>query len=718
MSVQKEGAVPTKSEHQPFHFQGESRYSVVLSHNYGKYLRSNPDAPVKASGHGGKSRFAQWQLHAFGSGFCKLRNVQSGKYLRIIPCKPEHANNTALSGDKVVDVGGTGGVYTLFRVQTHDAYNVSLESVKFAGYFVAVSGQYSVYALKHSGGQRNVGVDKDAYFRFESQDDAEEKQESVASPLRASMAVIQHALGQYVRVNPDNMSNANAHGGRGQFARWNIEVCKHESAGVSLIKFQNTKTGKYLRIVCNHGIYECDVRGTGGAFTVFRYNAMQQTLESNRFAGQFLAIGCDSLDLAVCDRAHAAQQNGHTHVLYFNIVYLDNTATATTTTTSVVCIAHKFGKHLRVNPGREQAIDGHGGCGRFARWSMEHFDNECVKFKSTKSGRYLRIIDGTPQRVVDVGGGGGRYTLFRWNATQRTLESTVFPGHYLAVHREQNTVMCAQRESELVSIRFELKTKLAKLAKSKFDVPFNFHMHRGRQGGNPVVVVVKSNVHALSVRVNPKNLQKSNALGGCGQFARWQLIECGTGGDKVYKLQSCKSNRYLRIAPSAAQNQACGDIDVCGSGGKFTQFRVHVVSDCNAVVFESVVFSGKYLAANAENGEMYVCQNLHDKHCVFRVFTTRVAADDQGGANHISDDNTAAVIESQRTLIEQQKMLIDQLQKTVVTQQQIIHSLQSQEQQRNGRNVPLSTLQNDENDVGEQDEDEYEYIANPGCTHK
>ena len=63
--------------------------------------------------------------------------------------------------------------------------------------------------------------------------------------------------------------------------------------------------------------------------------------------------------------------------------------------TNIVVIQHPGGKHIRVTPGDLDNVDGDGGQGEFALWEAEPQDGGSkVRFKSLKSHKYLRIIDG------------------------------------------------------------------------------------------------------------------------------------------------------------------------------------------------------------------------------------------------------------------------------------------------------------------------------------
>merc|ERR1719295_950440 len=77
-----------------------------------------------------------------------------------------------------------------------------------------------------------------------------------------------------------------------------------------------------------------------------------------------------------------------------------------------------------------------------------------------------------------------------------------------------------------------------------------------------------------------------NENGGTGALARWNVELCG---DDIIKLKHCKTEKYLRIHKDGKK------MDVEGTGGKYTAFKVHQQDD-GTVKLESVEFPGKYPA--------------------------------------------------------------------------------------------------------------------------
>ena len=145
-------------------------------------------------------------------------------------------------------------------------------------------------------------------------------------------------------------------------------------------------------------------------------------MESNKFPGHYLAMNKHNKSDVYA--VYKESKNNGDYCFKFNIITVDHPV-PDNKHNEIVVIQHGFNKHLRVEPRNEGAINGNGGRGKFARWRIEYFDNEQrVKFKSTKSGKYLRIIKSGS--TVDVGGTGGAFTLFKIDKLKKTLESNAF----------------------------------------------------------------------------------------------------------------------------------------------------------------------------------------------------------------------------------------------------------------------------------------------------
>merc|ERR1719491_495393 len=98
----------------------------------------------------------------------------------------------------------------------------------------------------------------------------------------------------------------------------------------------------------------------------------------------------------------------------------------------------------------------------------------------------------------------------------------------------------------------------------------------GAQGD--ALVVIRSEMNGLSLRVKPNELGRAECQGGFGGFARWRVsVKQG-----VFQFSSVKSGKFLRIHQHGGGAMT---VDASGSGGRFTQFRLHTVGECNVAVF-------------------------------------------------------------------------------------------------------------------------------------
>eukprot|EP00483_Globobulimina_turgida_P001103 UN01105 len=126
--VPDRGSGGTQAEFsKPYLFKAKN--TVIIRHSGGNSLR------VKASGSGvlgtgGKGKFARFEAIPQNRGNrVQFKSLHNGKYLRI------HQKN-------VVDCDGSGGQFTLFKVQ-HEGQkgHVKLESVHFPGAYLACDNQ-------------------------------------------------------------------------------------------------------------------------------------------------------------------------------------------------------------------------------------------------------------------------------------------------------------------------------------------------------------------------------------------------------------------------------------------------------------------------------------------------------------------------------------------------------------------------------------------------
>jgi hypothetical protein len=95
--------------------------------------------------------------------------------------------------------------------------------------------------------------------------------------------VIECPNGKHLRINPKHEHEADAHGGKGEYAQWHTEKAGNHW------RFKNHHSGKYLRIKSKH---EIDVAGGTGPFTLFHAHGSghHRKLESHKFPGHYIAV--------------------------------------------------------------------------------------------------------------------------------------------------------------------------------------------------------------------------------------------------------------------------------------------------------------------------------------------------------------------------------------------------------------------------------------------
>jgi len=184
---------------------------------------------------------------------------KTGKYLRI------HDNH--------VDVEGIGGEFTFFTVHRISNGYVKLESEKYNGKFIAVD--KDGVRVGEGGPFCRLGL-----FR-------EGKAEPFSKPYHfreKTHVVIEHPLGEHLRVANENSTQIDPNGQKGKLAQWEADPEKE------YIRFKNVATGKYLRIHDGN----IDVDGEGGPFTHFKIHVVYEPnhvkLESVKHHGSYIAV--------------------------------------------------------------------------------------------------------------------------------------------------------------------------------------------------------------------------------------------------------------------------------------------------------------------------------------------------------------------------------------------------------------------------------------------
>ena len=98
--------------------------------------------------------------------------------------------------------------------------------------------------------------------------------------------VMKHPGGRHIRVNPEDLDEADADGGKGKFAQWEIEKDGDE------FKIKSKHTGKYLRLKSED---EVDVGGGGAGkckFTIDKPTDENNIvrIQSVKFPGRYIAV--------------------------------------------------------------------------------------------------------------------------------------------------------------------------------------------------------------------------------------------------------------------------------------------------------------------------------------------------------------------------------------------------------------------------------------------
>jgi len=233
---------------------------VVIYHPLGKTIRINPLKHSHADAEGGVGEFARWKVHLHDHGKkIQLHSEKTGKYLRI--------------HDNQIDVEGVGGEYTFFIVHRISNGYVKLESEKHNGKYIAVD--KDGLRVGEGGSWCRLGFFKEG------------NAEEFSKPYHfkeKTLVVIEHPLGEHLRVANDHSTQIDGSGQKGKLAQWEADP-EHD-----YIRFKNAATGKYLRI--HDG--KIDVDGEGGPFTHFKvevvYEPNQVKLRSIKHQDSYIAV--------------------------------------------------------------------------------------------------------------------------------------------------------------------------------------------------------------------------------------------------------------------------------------------------------------------------------------------------------------------------------------------------------------------------------------------
>eukprot|EP01083_Nonionella_stella_P147959 467633_1 len=257
---------------------------VVIKHPKGNFLRVNTANNHELDEYGATGKYAQWNIELDGQQdglkVVKLRHNLTGKYLRIC------------DGGNKIDVAGGGGKWTRFKVHKTGSNKAKLESCE-------ISGKYP--AVQRRGPAIGTGGRWTEFTFFRLGDGPPQTQGRAAQTgggpyqhhyhfAHNNQIVLCGYFGKYLRINPNNHSQADGNGGTGSLARWKVYLDGKQDE-YTVAKFQNTKTGKYLRIY-NSG-KTLDVAGGGGKWTRFKVHktgSNKAKLESCEISGKYPAV--------------------------------------------------------------------------------------------------------------------------------------------------------------------------------------------------------------------------------------------------------------------------------------------------------------------------------------------------------------------------------------------------------------------------------------------
>jgi len=234
--------------------------TVVVYHPLGKTIRVHPEKQTHVDADGGDGEYARWKTHLHDHGKkIQLQSEKTGRYLRI------HDNS--------VDVEGIGGEFTFFLVHRISNGYVKLESEKYKDKYIAVD--KNGVRVGEGGPWCRLG-----FFR-------EGNAEPFSKPYffkEKTLVVIEHPLGEHLRVANEHSTEVDGGGQKGKLAQWEADPESDH------IRFKNSATGKYLRIFDG----KVDVNGEGGPFTQFKVEEVfppnHVKLRSVKFHDSYIAV--------------------------------------------------------------------------------------------------------------------------------------------------------------------------------------------------------------------------------------------------------------------------------------------------------------------------------------------------------------------------------------------------------------------------------------------
>jgi len=271
----------------------------------------------------------------------------------------------------------------------------------------------------------------------------------VAQYFISGPVTIQHHFNRFLRCGVRDEQKLGGNGGKGRYARWELEL-----HGDNIFKFKNLRNQQYLQIKNRNN--KCCF-GSEKESTLFIYDPINKTLQStlDGTSGIYIAVMEESEEMK-SSRKRLKILATHTvdSLLYFfndfNILYLNQRY-------HPVIICNVDGGALRVKSEDQTQIC----CGADPAeegssflWIIEWFDDESVVLmKSVETGGYLRM---RRAGIFDVKGYGGNRCEFKYDATERTLESVQFPDSFIAIKKHDKSVISVSKSNDKFSTQFAM----------------------------------------------------------------------------------------------------------------------------------------------------------------------------------------------------------------------------------------------------------------------
>lgn len=258
------------------------------------------------------------------------------------------------------------------------------------------------------------------------------------------IVVLRHEIdNETLRANPQDIIRADWHGGTGQFAQWLVRP----DIKNNLARFQNSKTGHYLRI---HRIHEdndpknnkyiLDVSGDDdGKDNIFKLHKQSigvYHLESNVHENQFISVskenGIQIGEVTKHSRIHLFNRGEAKSFTFPYLFALKNTVVIEAYQNAFLNVKNEKDNDVRAT--------GHHWDDDTSIWEAEsHEKGRFIKIKNLKNGKYLRITKNGDDATCD-GDGDAECNLEVHVIDAQNhvkLSSVKWPDSYIAVENSK-----------------------------------------------------------------------------------------------------------------------------------------------------------------------------------------------------------------------------------------------------------------------------------------